>query len=91
MIRLPALDGELCDKPHFHALRCSLKMTYKAWFGARQVSLKGAISPCCLLFHCSPMKAQGPKSIVSPEMVMLSVFITPWMKPTCSHLAINAA
>ncbi len=37
------------------------------------------------------MKAQGPKSIVSPEIVMLSVFITPWMKPTCSQRAISAA
>ena len=27
------------------------------------------------------MKAQGPKSMVSPDTAMLSVFITPWMKP----------
>jgi hypothetical protein len=37
------------------------------------------------------MKAQGPKSMLSPEIAMLSVFITPWMKPTCIHCAINAA
>ena len=33
------------------------------------------------------MNAHGPKSIVSPETVMLSVFITPWMKPTCIQRA----
>ena len=37
------------------------------------------------------MKAQGPKSMVSPEIVMLSVFITPWMKPTPIHRAISDA
>ena len=37
------------------------------------------------------MNAHGPKSMDSPEMVMLSVFITPWMKPTFIHLATNAA
>ncbi len=37
------------------------------------------------------MKAQGPKSMLSPETAMLSVFITPWMKPTCIQLAISAA
>jgi hypothetical protein len=29
------------------------------------------------------MKAHGPKSMVSPESAVLSVFITPCMKPTC--------
>jgi hypothetical protein len=29
------------------------------------------------------MKAHGPKSMVSPESAALSVFITPWMNPTC--------
>ena len=33
------------------------------------------------------MNAQGPKSIVSPDTVMLSVFMTPWMKPTCIQRA----
>ena len=28
------------------------------------------------------MNAQGPKSMVSPDTAMLSVFMTPWMKPT---------
>jgi hypothetical protein len=28
--------------------------------------------------------------MVSPEIVMLSVFITPWMKPTFIHCAISA-
>jgi hypothetical protein len=37
------------------------------------------------------MKAQGPKSMVSPAMLMLSVFITPWMKPTFIHCASSAA
>ena len=31
------------------------------------------------------MNAHGPKSIVSPAIDMLSVFITPWMKPTSSQ------
>ncbi len=35
--------------------------------------------------------AQGPKSIASPEIVMLSVFITPWMKPRFIHCATSAA
>jgi hypothetical protein len=29
--------------------------------------------------------------MVSPEIVMLSVFMTPWMKPTCIQRAISAA
>ena len=33
------------------------------------------------------MKAHGPKSMVSPESAVLSVFITPWMKPTCIQRA----
>src|SRR5882762_3919793 len=37
------------------------------------------------------MNAQGPKSMVSPETAMLSVFITPWTKPTCIQLATRAA
>ncbi len=37
------------------------------------------------------MKAQGPKSMVSPATVMLSVFITPWMNPTCIQLAMSLA
>ena len=37
------------------------------------------------------MNAQGPKSMDSPEIVMLSVFITPWMKPTFIHCATSAA
>ena len=37
------------------------------------------------------MKAQGPKSIVSPDSAVLSVFITPWMKPTCIQRAISRA
>ena len=28
------------------------------------------------------MNAHGPKSMVSPDTAMLSVFITPWMNPT---------
>ena len=35
--------------------------------------------------------AQGPKSIVSPEIVTLSVFITPWTKPTSIHRATSEA
>ena len=37
------------------------------------------------------MNAQGPKSMVSPEIELLSVFITPWMKPTLIHCAMSAA
>ncbi len=37
------------------------------------------------------MKAHGPKSMVSPEIAMLSVFITPWMNPTCIQLATSLA
>lgn len=33
------------------------------------------------------MKAHGPKSMVSPESAVLSVFITPWMKPTCVRVS----
>ena len=37
------------------------------------------------------MKAQGPKSIVSPEIAMLSVFMTPWTKPIDIQRATSAA
>ena len=33
----------------------------------------------------------GASSMVSPEMEQLSVFITPWMKPSCIQRAISAA
>jgi hypothetical protein len=37
------------------------------------------------------MKAQGPKSMDSPEMAMLSVFMTPWMKPRDIQWAMSEA
>ena len=37
------------------------------------------------------MNAHGPKSIVSPEIVVLSVFITPWTNPMFIQCAIRAA
>ena len=37
------------------------------------------------------MKAHGPKSMVSPDTAMLSVFMTPWMNPTCIQLAMSDA
>ena len=37
------------------------------------------------------MNAHGPKSIVSPDSVMLSVFITPCTKPIAIHWATSRA
>ena len=37
------------------------------------------------------MNAHGPKSMLSPEIVMLSVFITPWTNPTSIHRATSDA